>query len=184
MRTKPPPRFVWGVVAVGLSVLVGGCSGGTRTMSGGGESSTPGGTKVGFVFAGLDGKAFTSADVVGRTTVLFVLTTFDPVSQVVAQQLDGLLRQHEPRMNVVGVVFEPPENAVLVGAYRDTLGLHFPLVLADPDTIAGVGALGAVTEVPTAIVLDRDGREVLRAAGATLVGRVRAAVDELDTGSR
>jgi hypothetical protein len=167
-------------MAIGLVILAVACSGGARATSQGAQSLGGRGAKVGFVFAGLDGKAFTQADIAGRSTVLFVLTTFDPVSQVVAQQLDELLRQHKPRMNVVGVVFEPPENAILVGTYRDALSLHFPLVLADPDTIAGVGVLGRISEVPSAILLDRDGREVLRVAGATLVGRIRSGVDELD----
>lgn len=124
------------------------------------------GEPLGFVFGTADGEVLTSEKVRGRVTVLLFLTTFDLSSQVQAKYLEDLHRSHAPRFNAVAVVMEPPKNAELVRSFGEVLGLSYPVALADEGTLNGAGPFGAITSVPTWIVLDRDVRAVFAAAGA------------------
>jgi hypothetical protein len=95
---------------------------------------------------------------------LFV-TTFDLGSQVAARQLDELATTHSPRLNVLAVALEPPSAAPLVETFKTSLGLRYPLVMADPFTLQGEGPFGGVHAVPALFVLDRLGRVAWRRSG-------------------
>ena len=111
-----------------------------------------------YSFGSVDGTIVDSEQQRGRVTVLFFFTTFDLVSQAQAKRLEDLARQHVPRLNALGVALEPPRNADLVRTFGATVGLHFPLALADADTMAGQGPFGSVRAVPTWLLLDKKGR--------------------------
>jgi hypothetical protein len=115
--------------------------------------------------------------------VLFA-TTFDMASQVQAKHLDQVLRRHRPRANAVVVIMEAPKYAVLAEAFRTTLGLSYPVALADHRTLAGEGPFGPISGVPTLVVLDRDGRPVLKRLGLMgpeLMDRALSAADRGET---
>jgi hypothetical protein len=95
---------------------------------------------------------------------LFV-TTFDLASQAEAKSLNDALHRHKPRINAGAVVLEAPKHAILADVFRTSLGLTYPVALADPDTLEGSGPFGNIAGVPTLVVLDRDGREVTRKTG-------------------
>src|SRR5690606_25790252 len=112
----------------------------------------------------------------GRVTALVFITTFDIASQLVARRLGEVLVSFTPRANAVAVVVEAPQYADLLPAYRAALSLPFPVVMADFATQRGSGPFGRSTRVPALVVLDRDGREVSRHAGALEREEIEAAM--------
>ncbi len=124
------------------------------------------GEPLSFAFGTASGDVVTSDTSQGRVTVLLFITTFDLASQAQAKQLEDLYRLHAPRFNAVAVVMEPPKNVELVRSFGAVLGLSYPLAIADDATLSGVGPFGAITSVPSWVVLDRSSRTVFARAGA------------------
>jgi hypothetical protein len=127
------------------------------------EAPEPGRT-LSFAFGTIDGAELSSATTRGRVTALLFVTTFDLASQVEAKRLNALYHSHRPRINAGVVVLEAPEYAVLAGVFRSSLGLSYPVALANQVTSDGEASLG-VRSVPTLLVLDREGREIGRRSG-------------------
>lgn len=118
-----------------------------------------------FAFGVLDGTVFTAENTRGRVTVLLFATSYDLPSQVAARRLDEVLRQHQPRFNAACVVLEAADNAILVETFRDSLRLSYPVAIADAVELRASPAFSDINQVPTAVVLDRRGRERLRHFG-------------------
>ena len=118
-----------------------------------------------FAYEGIDGRPVTSEALAGRVTVIGLLTTYDVHSQVEARFLVATLQRHTPRINVVALMLEAPENKPLVEAFTRSLGLPYPVALADAATIAGEGPFAGLHDVPSVVILDRQGREAFRHAG-------------------
>ena len=133
-----------------------GCASGSQTLSvrRDVDSTAP----LDFSFATPRGELVTSESLRGRVTVLLFVTTFDVGSQAQAKRLEDLFRTHAPRLNALGVVLEAPRYAELAGAYASTVGLNYPIVMADQLTLSGEGQFGRVDSVPTWVFLDRKGR--------------------------
>jgi hypothetical protein len=125
-----------------------------------------------------DGSSIGSADHSGRWTVILFLTTYDPVSQAIALRLDDYQHTRTPRINVLAVALEPPQNAPLVSVYRETLAIGYPVALADQDTLDGHGPFGDVRAVPALVLLDRQSRVVRRGVGVSVVAEIEAALNE------
>src|SRR6185312_6986390 len=110
-----------------------------------------------FDYVTRDGTHVTGASTRGRVTVVLFLTTYDLPSQVVVRELSDLMRRKKPRFNVLGVVLEPPKNALLVEAFGSTMELPFPLALTPRPGTFDEGHFGKVDAVPTVVILDREG---------------------------
>jgi len=139
---------------------------------------------VSFNLGTTQGAVLNSDNPRGRSTALLFATTFDMASQVQAKHLDEVIRRHKPRANAVVVILEAPKYAVLAEAFRTTLGLSYPVALADQATLAGEGPFGSIAGVPTLIVLDRDGRPVVKRLGLMgpeLMERALSAADRGET---
>jgi hypothetical protein len=54
---------------------------------------------------------------------------------------------------------------MLAETFRSSLGLAYPVAIADDKTRAGQGSFGATLAVPTLVILDRDGRPSFSQAG-------------------
>ncbi|MEI9951090.1 MAG: TlpA family protein disulfide reductase [Pseudomonadota bacterium] len=119
-----------------------------------------------YVFGTTDGEELSAESMRGRVTALLFVTTFDLASQVAAKQLNQALHTHRPRINAAAVVLEAPKYAPLAEAFRSTLELSYPVAIADLQTLLRNSTLGEVRSVPTLIVFDAQGREVLRKYGA------------------
>jgi peroxiredoxin len=120
---------------------------------------------VSFSFADLDGKEVSSSTVRGRITVVALIATYDAASQAEARFLLEVAKTHAPRINVVGVVLESPENEPLAEAFRGALDLPFPLCMADEAIIRGEGPFGGLNVIPSLLILDKEGRERYRHVG-------------------
>jgi hypothetical protein len=71
---------------------------------------------------------------------------------------------------------EAPKYATLAAAWRGSLALSYPVAMADTLTLSGGGPFGAVSQVPTLVVLDRSGREVWRRSGVVETREIAAAL--------
>lgn len=140
------------------------------------------GPPLSFVYQTTDGGLLTSAELLGRFTVIAFAATYDLTSQAQLKVLGIVQRDHAPRLNVAALVLEPPENKPLVVAFAQGLDLHFPVALADAGTIAGHGAFEGLRAVPSVVILDREGREVLRHVGPLDVKQLEAALESVGAG--
>jgi hypothetical protein len=150
------------------------CAGGEKApVERPGSSAEP----VEFSFFAPDGTRFDSASTRGRVTAILLLTTYDLNSQVVARRLNEVLRSFKPRFNAGAVVLEPSKYAVFLEPFKQSLGLRYPVVLADQATLQGDGALGGGVEVPTLVVLDAQGRPLWRLSGPATEQQIRSALE-------
>ncbi|HEY6726935.1 MAG TPA: TlpA family protein disulfide reductase [Polyangiaceae bacterium] len=157
-------RFWWrsAGAALGLAMLVA-CS---PTPAAGPSAPQAEGDPIDFSFGTTEGELFGSAATRGRATGVLFVTTFDLASQAQARFLNEVYKAHVPRPHVVAVVLEPPKHRVLAEAFRTSLGLDYPVALANPTTLSGDGPFGTILGVPTLVVLDREGRVAFRSTGA------------------
>ena len=111
-----------------------------------------------------DGKgALASEGLRGRSTVIAFVATYDLASQAQARFLSGVLRRHP--IHAGAIVLEPPDNRLLIVAFRDALKLEYPVAIGDAALVAGEGPFGDVRAVPSTVVLDSEGRLVWRHVG-------------------
>jgi len=119
-----------------------------------------------YVFGTTDGEELSADGMRGRVTALLFVTTFDLASQLAAKQLNQALHTHRPRINAGAVVLEAPKYAPLADVFRSSLKLSYPVAIADLEMLVRNSTLGEVRSVPTLIIFDAQGREVLRQYGA------------------
>ncbi len=132
-----------------------------------------------WVFATPDGVPYTSDSAMGRTTVVLFLTTYDTASQIAATRFNLEIHRFKRRVNALGVAMEPPNHAVLVGVFHDSLHLSYPLLMPDPATLAGHGPFGAIDVVPTWVILDGSGRQIWRGTGVSAIGTLHGILEGL-----
>ena len=122
-----------------------------------------------YVFGTTDGEELSAQSMHGRVTVLVFVTTFDLASQLAAKRLNEVLHTHRPRINAGAVVLEAAKYAPLAEVFRSSLDLSYPVAIADLSTLEQNSTLGEVRSVPTVVVLDAEGREVVRKSGSFAV---------------
>jgi len=135
------------------------------------------GDPIEFRFPPTDSDVVSSETTRGRATALLFITTYDMASQVVVKRLGEVLVRFTPRANAAAVVLEPPAHAELLPAYKEALGLPYPVVMADFVTQQRQGPFGDIENVPTLVVLDRSGREVWRHQGPCEARDIEAALE-------
>jgi hypothetical protein len=118
-----------------------------------------------FAYTAIDGRAISTEKLRNRISVIGFFTTYDMASQQQAHFLGLLERHHTPRLNVAALMLEAPENLPLVEAFVASLGLRYPVAIADSATIAGEGPFTGLHHVPSVVILDRAGKEVWRHVG-------------------
>lgn len=160
------------LIAVLLGASCGGAAPAART-----SRARALGEPVEFVFVDQSGARVSSESTRGRVTIAALVTTYDWGSQLVLRRVNQALGSHVPRINAFGVVLEAPSYGVLVSAYSNSLGLHFPLVMADQASLEGGGPLGPIDYVPTLVILDPQGRVVERLKGLVSPEQIHAALD-------
>ncbi len=123
------------------------------------------GAPILFAYGTPSGETLSSESTRGRATAILFVTTFDLPSQLMAKRLDSVVRAHRPRANAGAVALEAPNDAPLVDVFKSSLGLSYPVALANTTRFEAPSPFGRVDQVPTLVVLDRRGREVARAQG-------------------
>jgi hypothetical protein len=126
------------------------------------------GAPVQFTFGTISGGELSSDTTRGRTTALLFVTTYDLPSQAEAQLLRDVVAAHKPLANAAIVMMEAPHSAPLAQVWADAIGLKLPIAMASPTLTAGAGdnQLGRIAGVPTLVVLDRQGRLIVKNEGA------------------
>jgi len=137
-----------------------------------------------FSFPGAGDSEVNSATTRGRVTALVFVTTYDIASQIVLRRVADAIARFTPRANAAAVVLEPPLYVDLLPAYRESLSLPYPVVMADFATQQGQGQFGGIQRVPTLVVLDREGREVSRSQGSLTPQEIEGALTRASRRSR
>ena len=145
------------------------CGGAEKPATPAGVSSEPSSSDVAvFEFDSLDARPVSAAAFAGKPVVLTFFTTYDPISQMQVHYLVDLASDADvasKNVQFAMIALQEPAQRELVELYRDAMKLKFPVALGDVATIAGGGALGDVHQVPTTIVIARDGHIVWRKSG-------------------
>ena len=147
-----------GFALVGLAVGLAFFNVPERAPAGEGESLAPGvAAFVGsqapdFELASLDGDLVRLSELRGKVVLLNFWATWCSPCRVEMPDLQERARRWPDRLAVVGVDFDEPEADVR--AFRDELGLTFPLVL-DPG--ARVQELYRIVGYPTSVFIDEGG---------------------------
>ena len=121
--------------------------------------------RVDFSFTDLNGKEVSTSSVHGRVTVVAFIATYDVASQAQTRFLSEIDHEHTPRLNVFALVLESPENKPLADAFASALKIPYALCMADEATIKGEGAFTGLGQVPSIVILDKEGRERYRHLG-------------------
>ncbi|MGH7298406.1 MAG: TlpA family protein disulfide reductase [Polyangiaceae bacterium] len=138
-----------------------------------GEARAP----VDFSYDSLDDRPVSSEATRGKPTVLAFVNTGSLPAQAQVDFMVVMAKHDGDTVNYAVVALESRENRELVELYRKSLGVTFPVAIADDATAAGGGPFGDVTAVPVTVILDRSGRIVWRVAGRVVkADEMRAAL--------
>ena len=118
-----------------------------------------------YAFDALDERPVSSAVHRGKPTIIVFVTTGDIVGQAQVSYLVHMAKNDGDRVNYAMVALHPRKEIVLVEAYRKTLGVEFPVALADHGATNAAGPFGEIPAVPTIVVLDRESRIVWKHIG-------------------
>ncbi len=139
------------------------------------------GRPVELTLRGTSGEWIHLGDLRGKPVLLFLMATFDGVSQAALRPTSRFVRHHAGELHVLGVAVQPNPQPLLV-PYVDALQPPFPFTYQMEGTIGeGTSALGALEAIPTYVMLDAYGVEVDRHVGfpntSTLDVMLQKAID-------
>jgi hypothetical protein len=126
-----------------------------------------------YAFDALDERPVSSDAHRGKPTIIAFVTTGDIVGQAQVSYLVHMAQNDGDRVNYAVVALHPRKEVVLVDAYRKTLGVEFPVALADQGAMNAAGPFGEIPAVPTVVVLDREGRIVWKHTGLAKNDEIR-----------
>jgi hypothetical protein len=129
-----------------------------------------------FEFDSLDNRPVNAASTRGAPTVIAFTTTWDLMSQAQVDFLVKMAKHDGESVHYALVALQESKDRELVEVYAQKLGVEFPVALADAATIAGGGPFGDVHNVPTVVVLDKQGRLVWLHPGVAKSAEIRAAM--------
>jgi len=111
-----------------------------------------------YSFDSLDERPVSSEAMRGKPSVLVFVATGDIVGQAQVSYLVHMAKNDADRINYAMIALHPRKEVVLVETYKATLGVEFPVALADVSATTDKGPFGEIPAVPTTVVLDRFGR--------------------------
>ncbi|MFO0739413.1 MAG: TlpA disulfide reductase family protein [Labilithrix sp.] len=118
-----------------------------------------------FTFDSLDERPVSSESMRGKPAVIVFVTTGDIVGQAQVSYLVHMAKNDGDRVFYAMVAVHPRKEAILVETYKQTLGVDFPVALADAAVASDKGPFGEIPAVPTVVILDRFGRMVWKHTG-------------------
>ncbi len=126
-----------------------------------------------FAFDSLDERPVSSDAMRGKTSVIVFVTTGDIVGQAQVSYVVHMEKNDGDRVNYAMVALHPRKEIVLVESYRETLGVKFPVALADVAATNPGGPFGEIAAVPTIVILDPQGRIVWKHTGLVKSDEIR-----------
>ncbi|HLL01355.1 MAG TPA: TlpA disulfide reductase family protein [Myxococcaceae bacterium] len=100
------------------------------------------------------------ADLTGQVVLVSFFATWCFPCLAEIPTLEALQRDYGPRGFRVVAVGMDLEGARVLGPFADHYALNYPVLLADERIIAGQSVFGPIRELPTTVILDREGRAV------------------------
>jgi len=147
--------------------VVASCGGGQQPQPQGiGNSRAPGNVRpIELTLRGTTGEWIHLGDLRGKPVLLFLMATFDGVSQAALRPTSRFVRHHGSELHVLGVAVQPNPQPLLV-PYVDALQPPFPFTYQMEGTIGeGTSPLGQLEAIPTYVMIDAYGVEVDRHVG-------------------
>jgi hypothetical protein len=118
-----------------------------------------------FAFRSLDDKPADSESYRGKPLVVSFFSTGDLSSQAQTNFLVSMAGHDAGKVGYLLVAMEPPSQRELIELYRKALKVTFAVAIADERTLAGESKFGVIAALPTVVVLDAQGKVVMRAEG-------------------
>jgi len=106
----------------------------------------------------------------GEPVVVAIFSTWSTRAQAEAPLFVKLHDEHKERgLQVLGLALLTPgaKEPLIVQTFMEVSGITFPVMMAPPDDLDLVAALGLTKMVPRTVVLDRAGKVVLDQKGLT-----------------
>lgn len=125
---------------------------------------------VSFTLPLLRGGSLTLASLRGRPVLLSLFSTWDLRCQAEVPFFNQLhQRTRSQGLELLGISLAPPGNRslTLIKTFVEVTGIRYDVLLAEPQDLELVGALGKTWQVPRTVLLDRQGRLVLDQVGQT-----------------
>lgn len=167
--THPRPAHVAvTIAALALSGLVG-CGAGTQTGGGTPGESTDGAAATGprapgFTLPSLSGESISLADYEGEKVVLldFWSTVCDPCLAEMPELIELYEQKKAEGFEILAISTDAPETLANVSATVSKLKMPFPVLLDEETEV--MDRYNPKGELPFTVVVDRDGRIVLKRA--------------------
>ena len=129
------------------------------------SSPAAGAPAAGWKLQDLNGKTVSSADFKGKVVVLDFWATWCPPCRAEIPGFIELQNQYgKDGVAIIGASVDGRDEIAAVKKFAEKLGVNYPVVLADDDTVR---AFGGVDAIPTTFIIDREGRIVSRHLGFT-----------------
>lgn len=167
------------LLLAGLAAGAIGCGGAKAEEPPPGTSVVPSRPAASFAFESLDARPVSSVAFAGRPVVLAFIATWDLLSQAQVRYLIEMDKRDQGRVAYAAVCLQEAKDRELIEVYRSTVGITFPLAIADRGTLAGAGAFGDVQSVPTVLVLDGTGHVRFQKVGLVKSDELRDALKGL-----
>jgi hypothetical protein len=126
---------------------------------------------VRLVLPALDGGQIDLARYRGRVVVLHVFTTWSLTAQADVEQLTAAHQEHGDDAVILGLALDP-DGYRLVAPWRTANRIPYLITLATEDVRRGTSSLGRFNEVPTTVILARDGTLARRVEGPLRQGQL------------
>ncbi len=124
----------------------------------------------------LNGKTVQSADFKGKVVVLDFWATWCPPCRAEIPGFADLQKQYGMRgLAVVGVSVDQASTSE-IKSFTETLGVNYPVVLADAKTVE---AFGGIDGLPTTFVIDQTGHIVHQHLGYTSKSQLESEIKAL-----
>lgn len=150
------PALFRALLASALVLAALGCGGGAARSGVGTSHGRPREIPVELSLRTTDGDVVEIADQRGSPCLLFVVTTYDGVSQAAIREVSHFARTHLD--TVVLAVIAQPDAATFAQLYEETFEPPYAVTFEDGDTIQqGTSDLGPFDAVPAFYMLDASG---------------------------
>lgn len=132
-----------------------------------------------FSFDSLDDRPVSSVAAKGKVAVITFVTTWDLQSQAQVNFLTSMSKHDGGKVFYAVVATQDQADRELIEAYAKALAIDFPVALADAETMAGRGPFADVSQIPTTMILDREGTVVWRKTGIAKSDELRDVMSRL-----
>lgn len=141
-----------------------------------GLSTVPPRPVAAFSFESLDARPVSSAAFAGKPLVVAFITTWDMLSQAQVRFMVEMDKHDQGKVGYAAVCLQEAKDRELIEVYKNTLGITFPMAIAERATLANGGPFADVQTVPTVVLLDGSGNVRVQKVGLVKPEEIRGAL--------